>query len=155
MNTFDQEPILPEMESKIELTSDSINSLDTIWRWASFFSILGFIMIAFLILLGFAMGFLGAAFNSGTTNPIVFYGLMIFYFIFAGIYAYPILLLFRFSNWTKKALRNKSSLDFSLAMKNLKKHFQYVGIMTIVLFVLYFIIIIGVVVFAAASKSLT
>lgn len=147
MSTFEQEPIMSEANQKIELTTDSINSLDTIWRWASFFSILGFIMIAFLILIGIIMGFVASAFNNSATSPFVMYGLMVFYFIFAAIYAYPIFLLFRFSTWTKKALRNKSSLDFSLALKNLKGHFQYVGIMTIVLFALYILIIIGVVLF--------
>lgn len=147
MNTFEQEPISNEIEQKIELTTDSIHSLDTIWRWASFFSILGFIMIVFLILLGVIMGFAASAFTNSATSPFLMYGLMIFYLIFASIYFYPILLLFRFSTWTKKALRNKSSLDFSLALKNLKGHFQYVGIMTIVLFALYILIIIGVVLF--------
>lgn len=145
MNTFEQGPINNELDQKIVLTEDSINNLDTIWRWASFFSILGFIMIAFLILLGIIMGFVASAFNNSTTSPLVMYGIMIFYFIFASIYFYPILLLFRFSSWTKKAIRNKSSLDFSLALKNLKGHFQYVGIMTIVLFAIYILIIIGVV----------
>ena len=147
MNTFDQEPTKIELNQKIELTDDSLHSLDTIWRWASFFSILGFIMIVFLILLGIIMGFVASAFNDSATSPFVMYGLMAFYLIFAAIYFYPILLLFRFSNWTKKALRNKSSLDFSLALKNLKGHFQYVGIMTIVLFALYILIIIGVILF--------
>ncbi len=32
MNSFEQEPIASEANQKIELTTDSINSLDTIWR---------------------------------------------------------------------------------------------------------------------------
>jgi hypothetical protein len=143
MNTFEQGPINNELDQKIVLTEDSINNLDTIWRWASFFSILGFIMIAFLVIFGIIMGFVASAFNNSATSPFVMYAIMIFYFIFAAIYFYPILLLFRFSSWTKKAIGNKSSLDFSLALKNLKGHFQYVGIMTIVLFAVYILIIIG------------
>jgi hypothetical protein len=143
MNTYDQEHISNDMEQKIELTTDSIHSLDTIWRWASFFSILGFIFIAFIIILGIAMGFLLSSFNNGLMGSSVKYFIMALYIIIGGVYFYPILLLFRFSTWTKKAIRNKSSLDFSLALKNLKSHFQYVGIMTIVLFGLYFIAIIG------------
>ncbi len=143
MSTFEQEPTLNEMKQKIELTTDSIHSLDTIWRWASFFSILGFIFIALIILLGIAMGFILSAFDNGIMGSSVKYILMLVYVIMGAVYFLPILYLFRFSNWTKKAIRNNSSLDFSLALKNLKSHFQYVGIMTIVLFALYFIIIIG------------
>lgn len=151
MNTFEQEPRTNEMEQKIELTTDSINSLDTIWRWTSFFSILGFILIAMLIVLGIAMGFILSAFDNGMMGSSVKYILMFVYIIMGAVYFLPILYLFRFSNWTKKALRNKSSLDLSLALKSLKSHFQYVGIMTIVLFALYFVIIIGVVLVKALA----
>ncbi len=143
MNTTEQEPLKNEFDQKIELTTDSLHSLDTIWRWASFFSVLGFIGIAFLILIGIVMGFVFSALDTGTFDPFVKYIFIIVYILLGALYFYPVLLLFRFSTWTKKALRNKSSLDLSLAFKNLKSHFQYVGIMTIVIFVLYFLIIIG------------
>ncbi len=151
MNTFEQEPIAQEANQKIELTTDSIHSLDTIWRWASFFSILGFLGIAMLVILGIAMVFILSAFDNGMMGSSVKYIIMVVYIVLGAIYFYPILLLFRFSRWTKKAIVNKSSLDFSLALKNLKGHFQYVGIMTIILFALYFIIIIGVVAFKAIA----
>jgi hypothetical protein len=145
MNTFEQEPHVNDVEQKVELTTDSLHSLDTIWRWASFFSILGFIGIAFLILIGLVMGFVLSAFDNGALGSSFKYIFMAIYIVLGAVYFYPILLLFRFSTWTKKALRNRSSLDLSIALKNLKAHFQYVGIMTIVLFALYFLIIIGVV----------
>lgn len=150
MNTFEQEPIAGEANQKIELTTDSINSLDTIWRWASFFSILGFIGIAFIIIIGIVMGVVFSTIDSSLGAGVGSL-IMIIYIILGVVYFYPILLLFRFSRWTKKAIQNNSSLDFSLALKNLKGHFQYVGIMTIVVFALYFIIIIGFVVFKAIA----
>jgi len=151
MNTNEQELVKPDIEARIELTSDSLNSLDAIWRWASFFSILGFIFVAFIIILGITMGFILSALDNGTTGPMLKYLIMGLYIAIGAVYIYPILLLFRFANWTKKALRNKSSLDFSLALKSLKGHFQYVGIMTIVLFAVYFIAIIGVVAYKAIA----
>lgn len=143
MNNPEQEPMIDNREQKIELTSDSIHSLDTIWRWASFFSVLGFLFIALIILLGVAIGFILSVFDNGTLGSSVKYLIMILYVIIGAVYFFPVLYLFRFSSWTKKAINNKSSLDFSLALKNLKSHFQYVGIMTLVLFGLYFLIIIG------------
>jgi len=150
MSTFEQEPIMSEANQKIELTTDSINSLDTIWRWASFFSILGFIGIAFIIIVGIVMGVVFSTIDSSLGAGVGSL-IMIIYIILGVVYFYPILLLFRFSRWTKKAIHNNSSLDFSLALKNLKGHFQYVGIMTIVVFALYFIIIIGFIVFKAIA----
>jgi len=150
MSTFEQEPIMSEANQKIELTTDSINSLDTIWRWASFFSILGFIGIAFIILVGIIMGVVFSTINTGLGAGVGSL-IMIIYIILGVVYFYPILLLFRFSRWTKKAIQNNSSLDFSLALKNLKGHFQYIGIMTIVVFALYFIILIGFIVFKAIA----
>jgi hypothetical protein len=152
MNTFEQEPTKIETAAKIELTSDSLDSLDTIWRWASFFSIMGFIFVAFMIVLGLAMGFLLSTLDSTTGGPALKYLIMGLYIVLGGVYFYPILLLFRFANWTKKTLRNRNSLDFSIALKNLKGHFQYVGIMTIILFAVYFIAIIGFIAFKAISQ---
>ncbi len=141
MNTFEQELANNELDQKIELTEDSLYSLDTIWRWTSFFSILGFIFIAILILLGIAIAFIFSAIDS-TISPMLGYGIMVIYIAIGALYFYPILLLFRFSTWTRKALKNKSSLDLSLAFKNLKGHFQFVGIMTIVIFALYMLAVI-------------
>lgn len=149
MNTFEQEPAKIEIDPKIELTTDSLLSLDTIWRWASFFSVLGFIMIAFLVLMGIIMGFVFSAIDDGSLGEGLKYLIMALYIVLGAVYFLPILYLFRFSTWTKKALRNKSSVDFGIALKNLKSHFQFIGIMTVVLFVVYFLIIIGVVLFKA------
>jgi len=149
MNTLEQETTQANNDTKIELTTDSLYSLDTIWRWTSFFSILGFVLIAFLILAGLLMGVIFSAIDNGVLGSSFKYIIMCVYIALGGLYFYPVLLLFRFSNWTKKALRNKSSLDLSVALKNLKAHFQFVGIMTIVVFALYIIIIIGVVVVKA------
>jgi len=151
MDSFEQQPVIAGNETKIELTTDSLHSLDTIWRWASFFSIMGFIFIAFIILMGIVMGFVLTSLDNGAMGEGFKYAIMAIYFVLGAVYFYPVLLLFRFANWTKKALKNRSSLDFSLALKNLKSHFQYVGIMTVVLFALYFIIIIGVIVFKAVA----
>ncbi|NVO11771.1 MAG: hypothetical protein HXX16_17560 [Bacteroidales bacterium] len=146
MDTFEQELPKNEIDARIELTNDSIYSLDTIWRWTSFFSIIGFIGIAFLILIGIVMVFALFAFDNGSMGTALKLAIILFYFVFGTVYFYPILLLFRFSTNTKKALRDRSSLDLSLAFKNLKLHFQYVGIMTIVVFALYILIIIGLII---------
>ena len=150
MDNFEQDVVKTENNDRIELTRDSLYSLDTIWRWTSFFSVLGFIGIAFMVLLGIIMGLVFTAFDNGVLGSGFKFIITAFYLIFAAAYFLPILYLFRFSNSTKNALRNRSSLDLSVALKNLKRHFQYVGIMTIVLIGLYIILIIGIIIFKAA-----
>ena len=95
MNTFEQEPNKNELNQKIELTDDSLHSLDTIWRWASFFSVLGFIGIAFLILLGVVMGFVFSALDNGTIGSLK-YVIMLVYIVLGGVYFYPIFFVFRY-----------------------------------------------------------
>ncbi len=149
MNTFEQEPITGETNQKIELTIDSLHSLDTTRRWAGFLAILGFIFIALLILVGFGMVFMFSAFDNGMLGSGMKYGMMIYFIILGTIFFFPILYLFRFSNWTKKALKNKSSLDLSVALLNLKSHYKFYGIFTIVVLALYLLAIIVAVIFSA------
>ncbi len=149
MNTNEQEPMTSNADQKIELTVDSLHSLDTTRRWAGFLAILGFIFIALLILGGFAVGFLMSAFDNGMLGSGMKYGIMLVYIILGVICFFPVLYLFRFSSWTKKALKNKSSLDLSVALLNLKSHYKFYGIFTIVILSIYLIAIIIAVTFSA------
>lgn len=95
------------------------------------------------------MGFMFSAFDNGMLGSGMKLGMIMLYVLIGLIYFFPILYLFRFSNWTKKALMNKSSLDLSVALKNLKSHYKFIGILTIVIISLYILVIIGAVVFKA------
>ncbi len=149
MNTFEQEPITGETNQKIELTIDSLHSLDTTRRWAGFLAILGFIFLGLLVIAAFVMGFAFSVLNNSLPFAGMGVGIMIVYLILAVILYFPVLYLYRFSTWTKKSIANNSSLDLTVALLNLKSHYKFYGIFTIVILSIYLIAIIIALTFAA------
>jgi hypothetical protein len=57
----------------------------------------------------------------------------------ALLYFFPILYLFRFSTKAKTALNSGSDLELTEAFQNLKSHYKFVGILTIVMIGLYIV----------------
>jgi len=75
----------------------------------------------------------------------------ILYIVFAGIYFIPVYYLYRFSNYAKQSLvqintGGSSNELMSHAIDYLKRHFRFVGILTIVMLALYILGIIGVII---------
>lgn len=66
----------------------------------------------------------------------------ILYLIFAGIYVYPVLTLFKFSTFTITALEENSQIEFADAIRNLKNSFTYVGVLTAISIGIYVIMFI-------------
>ncbi len=64
---------------------------------------------------------------------ITYWALMIIYF-------FPIFYLYHFSRLVKMAIIESNSEFLASALKNLKNHFQYVGILTIISLALYIFI---------------
>lgn len=114
--------------------------LKEISNWSYFLSILGFVGIAFMLVIGlFYSAILGAIDTEGTAAYRFGYsaGIGVFYVIVSVIYLFPIYYLFKFSRKMKKALHFKSNDDFEAAFSNLKSHYKYIGIAAIVVISLY------------------
>ncbi|KOS05202.1 hypothetical protein AM493_03490 [Flavobacterium akiainvivens] len=111
-------------------------------KWATFLSILGFIGLGFMLLGGIFMMALGSSLaTAGSPMSGVVVGLI--YLIMAGLYFFPILYLNRFASKIKDALNSNRTDILTEAFGNLKSHYKFVGIATIVgiaLFILFFII---------------
>lgn len=105
-------------------------------KWAFFLSIIGFIMIGFIVLAALIGGVVSMASVGG-------YGVLIIilYLAFAAMYFFPVLYLYRFSSGIKQALavNNQAALDLSLS--NLKSHYKFLGIFTIVMLSLYAVLL--------------
>ncbi|MBN1599176.1 MAG: hypothetical protein JW894_12855 [Bacteroidales bacterium] len=129
-------------ENKIELSTESIENLDQTRKWAGFLAILGFVFIGLMVLAGFSMGAIMSTLTGdiGTPVPTFLFGFI--YLVFAVIYFFPVLYLFRFSAWTKKAIHDNDSNNINLALRNLKAHYQYIGILTIIILAMYLLILI-------------
>lgn len=141
-NKSENQEIHDEIEKKpLEIPYSSIGEIDEIRKWSKFFSILGFIFIGLIIIVGL---FFGSFFSilSGGIYPLPFPGfLMTFmYLALAVIYFFPVLYLFRFSNLAGKAIKTNDSEKIGKAFTNLRSHYRFIGIFTIIILGVYLIV---------------
>ena len=128
--------------TQLVLTSESVIYLQKVANWTTFFSVAGFVFIGLMIIAGLVMTtFLSAVFAAAGKPYIAYMGLI--YVAISLIYIMPVIYLYRFSTLAKSAIRNFDSDEIMNALRNLKSHFKYVGIFTIVILSLYFLIGIG------------
>ena len=122
--------------------------------WAYFLSILGFIGLGLMVLMGLFFGTILSSMPGGDPySELGFSGgfVGIFYVIIALIYFFPILYLFRFAKKMKDALRGNDNVELTAAFSNLKSHYKFVGIFTIVILSLYVLIFIIAMLVGASS----
>jgi hypothetical protein len=120
-------------------------------KWAYFLSILGYIGIGFIII---AALFAGTLFSAmGKINPAMgamgssFGIVMAFvYFLFAMLYFFPVYYLNKFASNAKAAIKSNDSETLTTSLQYLKSHYKYIGIMTLVIFSLYFLMFVGMIV---------
>lgn len=124
---------------KMELQQEALNNLNETSKWTNFLAIMGFIFIGLMIVLGF---FIGSIFSEMVENQpnMPFSGTVLgFIYLMMGlIYFFPVLYLYKFSTFTKKALMHHNTNDLNEAFKNLKSHYRFMGIITIVILSVYF-----------------
>jgi hypothetical protein len=135
----------------LKVTMESIGFLKTIAKWTKFFAILGFIAIGLMALGGIAafvmFSFLdSSSFPAQLPFPTKFLGFI--YLIFAGTYLMPAIYLNNFSNYLSSAIGMMNSDMLTQAFSNLKSHYKYMGMITIILICFYILIIGGVMIFA-------
>jgi hypothetical protein len=117
-------------------------------RWARFLAIIGFIVCGIIVVIGIFAGsvftFITSRYSEATTTGFTSgmgAVMTVFYLIFALIYFFPCLYLFRFSSHMKKALASNDQNTLTSSFQNLKIMFRYVGILTIIVLAFYAIVI--------------
>jgi len=113
--------------------------------WTYFLSILGFVGIGLMVLVGLFLSFMMG--NMPGANPYESIGMNmsyigIIYVALAVFYFFPVLYLFNFSRKIKSALSSKNNEELTSAFSNLKSHYKFVGILAIILISLYVLMII-------------
>ncbi len=117
-------------------------------KWSRFLSILGFIMIGLIIVLGIFVGtFMGSLSNTlgnyNSSSKLMGTGFIAgIYIVVALIYFFPCLYLFRFSTKMIQSLKSNEQEIFDQALENLKSSFKFIGILTIVIISFYLLAII-------------
>lgn len=130
-------------EPQLILDEEIKDYLNSSSKWAKFLSIIGFIGVGFMFLGSLFLMIVGGTLGSASMSYGVSPNLMGFlYFIFAVLYIFPIYYLYQFSTGISKGLKLNSQENIKEGFKNLKAQFKYLGIMTIVIISLYFLIFI-------------
>lgn len=113
-------------------------------KWANFISIVGFIAIGLLIIMSFSIGTIMASLPEGALGGLSPKFFSFFYLIMAGVYFIPVFFLFQFGQKTKQAFVENDHNLLTFALKKLKSHYKFIGIIFIVCIVLYlFLIVLG------------
>ncbi len=130
------------------LTQITLSYLKETAKWCQFLSILGFIFLGFIFIAAVSMIIFGSELNStlaaaqGYNRGVQFpTGLIaLLYIILGALYFFPIYYLYNFATNMKKATFSGSNSEIQEAFKNLKSHYKFVGIVTIVILSIYLLI---------------
>lgn len=124
-------------------------------KWAKFLSILGFIMMFFLVVVGLFMGaIMGATYgNMGGAPGLPSWFFSFIYLVMAAIYFAPMYFLYQFSSKTGTALDTNDSMLLTESLEFLKSHYKYIGILMIILLSIYALVIVFAI-FAGLSSLL-
>ena len=135
--------------SRIEIGHEAIGYLNITRKWTMFLAILGFIGLALMLMGVLAIGAIIPMLGLGNASlgSLEITLMVVILLLVAALYFFPVLYLFRFSVHTKNAVETLSSEKLSMALRNLKSCFRFIGIFTIVMICLYILIFI----FAGAS----
>jgi hypothetical protein len=135
----------------LQVTPESVSYLGTAAKWSKFLSIIGFIITGFLMLAGITLSVFYATVGKGMGSS----GLLSFispgllgsiYIVIAIFYLWPVIYLNNFSNFAARAVKSGETELLTKALRNLKRLFLFIGILTIAILVIYMIAIIAIVV---------
>lgn len=132
------EPIIQLAELK--LTNDAKSYLRETAKWAFFLSIVGFVGIAFLVIIAL---FASTIFNTMQQIKPQAYPfdigkmITIIYLVLAAIYLFPVYYLMQFANKMKLALGSTDDTILAESFGMLKSHYKFIGVFTIIILSLY------------------
>ena len=129
---------------QLTITGASKSFLKETAKWAKFLAIIGFILIALMLVF--------AAFSTTIFNMVakmqpgipesLGLSMAITNLVLAIIYFFPVYYLLQFSNKMKKALSTKNDETLANAFEMLKSHYKFIGVFTVITLSLYALLII-------------
>lgn len=124
---------------ELTLTNASKRFLKETAKWSFFISILGFVLIGFMLLLAVFSGTIMALAQQMQPGMPEGMGMILSvgYVCIAILYFFPVYYLLQFSNKMKKALATKGDDMLANAFEMLKSHYKFIGVFTIITISLY------------------
>ena len=147
---------MEENHNHLHITSEAKEFLREIAKWASFLSIVGFVMIGLLVLVAFFAGSLMSSIGSmgggemGAAGAIGGTFITVMYLLIALLYFFPIFYLYKFASNLKGALAQDNSEVLSTSLGYLKSHYKFLGILTIIGLAIYALIFVFMIIGFAA-----
>ncbi|MEO6539994.1 MAG: DUF5362 family protein [Ferruginibacter sp.] len=123
------------LNAELQIDSIAHAHLSETAKWANFLSIVGFVLSGIIAVIAlFAGTILGSLTNSygGGTSFIGAGFIMVIYLIFAALYFFMSLYLYRFASKMKAALYTNDQESLNNSFLNLKNMYKLMGILTIV-----------------------
>jgi hypothetical protein len=138
-----------EHDQELVINADGRTYLNIASKWAKLLAVLGFIGTGFMVLAGIIMAVV-TSFTSRLGSPFGLpMGLLgLLYILMAALYFFPAYYLYNFASKTKIALDSINQSEFDSSLKNLKKMFKFLGIMTVALIAAYIIAIPTILIFS-------
>ncbi len=125
-------------------------------RWGKILAIVGYVGIGLIVLLALAMLLGASLFNKVIPGfPMGFpMGFMaVPYLLFALLYYFPVNYLHRYSKKIKRGLQSKELDTVTVAFRNLKSLFKFMGILMLVVLSIYAVVLVIMVPMALFFKS--
>lgn len=126
----------------LQVDSGNIPYLSEAAKWGKFLSVLGFIIIAIILICGVIFAFEGNSLSSAdlesdfqTLNlPQSSVGIIfgVYFLVIAIAYFFPCLYLYYFSTKMQAAIRNNDQITLNRSFQNLKSLFKFFGVLTII-----------------------
>jgi len=128
-----------------QLTTSAVGFLNESAKWSKFLAIVGFVGIGLMVLLSlfFIIGLSAFDQFTETTNypfPMSLFGVI--YLVIAAVYFFPVYYLYQFAVKTKAALYTKNAQMLADGFENLKSHYKFLGVFTLIILSLYGLIFI-------------
>lgn len=132
----------PQSNGNLTINQPTRDFLLETTKWAKFLAIMGYIGIGFLVLAGIIVGIAFSFIDEMKTIgfPMGLIGLV--YVIIAVVYYFPVTYLYRFSVQARSGLMFNNQETFTSGIENLKSHYRFIGIFTIVILSIYALILI-------------
>jgi magnesium-transporting ATPase (P-type) len=129
---------------KIEVDQKTLKNINSIRKWTMFLSVIGFIFLGLIIVLGLLAGTFLTIFNTaktGTGFPESI--ILILLLLLAIVYFFPGIFLFRFSKHAAIAVHNIDEQELYKAFRNLKFYFTIVGVLIILGLLIYVAVLVS------------
>lgn len=129
-------------EFELGINNEIVSYLKETSSWTYFLSILGFVGVGFMVVVGIIISIVlgnSAMAEFKPYNELGFPQALLgaIYIVLGLLYFFPVVYLFNFSRKIKNALSNSAVADFTSAFKYLKSHYKFIGIFTIVVISMY------------------